>query len=208
MAKNVEKAPIARANVQALNKLTVKDIMAGINWKKLAGAEGANGSDWTNAHEIDLFTIYGTARATFSGNTHFGEYVGFRGDFESVRCVDGKRSYSTAAILPPPTDQMVLSQFTHARILKNEEGEPRKDEDGLTMVDNNATLTCGFIIGAEPHDSHGEVKYRFTCKSIQVNAAPVDPLANVRAAMQEAMPSLFGGGAKQIEAPAQPTITK
>lgn len=55
----------------------------------------------------DLFTVIGIATGTKVGQSTYGEWVGLRGQFEVVRCDDGKTLTAPLLILPEIMDRIM-----------------------------------------------------------------------------------------------------
>jgi hypothetical protein len=55
----------------------------------------------------DLFTVIGIATGTRIGQSNYGEWTGLKGEFEVVRCEDGKVLQAPIMILPDPAMELL-----------------------------------------------------------------------------------------------------
>jgi hypothetical protein len=95
----------------------------------------------------DLFTVIGIATGTKTGQSNYGEWVGLRGQFEVIRCDDGKVLRAPLMILPDAAMEVVMTEAVNFPF-----------EFALVVAVDPATNTAGFeyhvkpVIYARPHD--------------------------------------------------------
>jgi len=148
------------AKMQLVSKLSLKQIIGKVDVKALHAADG----------EVELFNIGGTATGIKTGNTTFGEFTAFLGQFAAVRLTDGMVFRAGQLFLPTVAENFVKPTVEAAA------GQP---------------VEFGFIIGVKPLTKpSGELSYEYTVKPI-VAPDTVDPLADMLAKLQSA-PRLIG----------------
>jgi len=88
-----------------LKKISAKTMIG--NVKKLA-------SEHENGTVIDLLNAYGKARGIKTGNSTYGDWVSFVGDFEAVDLRTGEVSQAPQIFLVEPLQSMLVNQLrTH-----------------------------------------------------------------------------------------------
>lgn len=107
-----------------------------------------------------LFQCYGVAQGLRTGNTTYGPWLAFTGNFEAVRSKDGRKFFGTQIFLPEPAQSMMAG---HLKVAQEE--------------DKTATIAFAFEIGIKPNDT--PVGYEYTIKPL-IKPSGNDPLAALR----------------------------
>lgn len=167
--------------VEILRKITVKDVMKGAPAVRIGDAD-VSWRDAVSEHgqSADLFAVIGNVRDMAMSKTQFGDFAVFTGQFEARRISDGAVFQSTKIIFPQPTEDIMVNQYTNAKIVRDENGEVKRDDKGQVVTDDNANVDFAVIIGADQHVRGDDKNVRFNCKPIQVTAEQYDPLAAIR----------------------------
>lgn len=155
----------APQKMELVSKLSLKKIIGKVDVKALheMAATDANA-------QVELFNIGGTCNGTKTGNTTFGEFTAFLGNFAAVRLSDNMIFRGPQLFLPTVAESYIRPVVDAAA------GQP---------------VEFAFIIGVKPMTKpSGELSYEYTVKPI---AAPdtVDPLADMLKKLQNA-PRLIG----------------
>lgn len=125
---------------EMLKKISAKTIMGG----KVKAPE----------KQTDLYTVYGVATGTRTGETDKGPWVSFTGSFEAVRLSDNAKFVSPQVFLPEPMQGMLLS-----------------------TLDGDASVEFAVVIGNKPSDS--PVGYEYTVRPL-VKPQENDAVAQLR----------------------------
>lgn len=135
-------------------------------------------NDGTGEWKLDdpkpLYTVFGTASSTKSGDTTYGTWIAFLGQFEAVRAEDGVRFRSNVLILQDPAEGLLLAALQDAK-----------------TRDKDASLSFAFNVGlrtSERWSVSGEGNsYEYTVDSV-INVERTDPLAHLRQSLQAVLP--------------------
>ena len=122
---------------------------------------------------IDLFTVYGIATGSKTGQSTFGEWSSITGNFRAVRTFDGEEFQGPNLFLPNMAQQMVLDALA---------------QNGVTNVE------IAFIVGIKANDS--EQGYEYTVKPL-IETSENDPLAALAAKVSKALPAPTKAAAKK-----------
>lgn len=132
-----------------------------------------------------LYTVFGTATSTKTGETAFGVWTGFLGQFEAVRAEDGVRFRSSVLMLQDPAQGLLLAALQEAK-----------------TRDRDASISFAFNVGLRTSERWAKSEegnsYEYTVDSV-INVATTDPLAHLRNSLQGILPkppvkSLTGPG--------------
>lgn len=97
--------------------------------------------------ETVLYTLMGIIRGYQTGNTEYGQFIKFRGDFEAFNHVEQRSFRAPTCIIPVPMDDVLANQYdqTVAAMVDAETGELPK----------NKKPECRFAvdIGYKPSDT-------------------------------------------------------
>lgn len=85
-------------------KLSAKAICG--NLKKMV-MDGIKAETLKNGDTIELFDVMGVARDTMTGVSDFGDWIGFKGDFQAIRTTDGQRFRSGKCFLPEGASDLI-----------------------------------------------------------------------------------------------------
>lgn len=107
---------------------------------------------------MDLFSVIGVATGVKSGQSTYGEWQGWRGQFEVVRCSDGKVMQAPLLILPPAARDSLWPSYD-------------------TVIDS-FPFEFGLLIGIDPSTNQAGFEYRAEV----MFARAADPLARLREA--------------------------
>jgi len=164
------------AKFEILRKITVKDVLNGIDKKAYPNASITGAKE----HRQSFIVVFGRVTGIASMETDKGPYIAFKGMFEAHRSADGAVFKSSNLILPNPA-QETLEQAYIAALPTNEDGSPD--------FARPQPFAFGFDIGGEPNET-SSTKYRFTCAPIDIgDDAENDPLAGLRSKAQAALPA-------------------
>lgn len=184
-------APPQMEQVHLPKKIVAKDIVgrAGLKCTKKAIIDPKDPSkvEWEISPPRMIYTIFGTANGTRSGESTFGPWTSFTGEFEAVRSSDHARFKSTEAILQEPAQGLLFDAL--ARIKK---------------ADASGSVQFAFDVGVRTSqkwvDTDEGTSYEYTIAS-RINFSKHDPLASLRAAI---MPGLAPPtGPAKLEGPAK-----
>jgi hypothetical protein len=109
---------------------------------------------------IQLYSIIGVCTGFKAGESQYGGWVGFTGQFEATRIKDGQRFIAPVAFVPEPASSMMLAQVN--RILADK-GEPN--------------IQFAFIIGAKK--SNAAIGFEYTVEPV-MEASQNDVMADLR----------------------------
>lgn len=130
--------------------------------------------EWVLDEPRQLYTVFGTASSTKSGNTTYGGWVAFIGAFEAVRAEDGVRFKSNVLILQQPAEGLLLNALQDAK-----------------TRDKDASLSFAFNVGLRTSqrwaDSNEGTSYEFIIDSV-INVERTDPLAHLRHSLSSLLP--------------------
>lgn len=121
-----------------------------------------------------LYTVFGTATATKTGETAFGVWTGFLGQFEAVRAEDGVRFRSSVLMLQDPAQGLLLAALQDAK-----------------SRDKDASISFAFNVGLRTSERWAKSEegnsYEYTVDSV-INVERTDPLAHLRNSLQGILP--------------------
>lgn len=89
-----------------------------------------------------LYRIYGIVRGIKTGQTQYGEFTGFRGDFRAINLETKEQFAGAVAYLPPVAQDLVLGSY-----------------------DGKAALQFAFEIGIK-ENLKVPMKYEYTCEPL------------------------------------------
>lgn len=169
--KIVAKEIISRAVLKCHKKfIAEKDA----NGDPKMDAEGSPVGTWEVSPELALYTVFGTAEKTDGGESQYGAYTEFIGNFEAVRESDGKRYRSTRLFLQQPAEGLLVSALGNAKIR-----------------DPSASVNFAFKVGRRTSqkwvDTGQGNSYEYTVDSI-INVVKHDPLASMRQQLLGVLP--------------------
>jgi hypothetical protein len=154
-------APVME-DIKLLKKIVAKDICGR---KALVYKKDDNGAVIA-PEERPLYTLFGTANATKTGESDYGTWIAFIGTFEAVRKSDGMRYKSDTCFLQDPAEGMLLNALTSA-----------------LKVDKGASVGFAFEVGVKPSqrwvDTDAGNSYEYTVTS-RMTTERHDPLALMR----------------------------
>lgn len=104
----------------------------------------------------DLVSMYGMIRGKEMGQSNFGDFVKFKGEFEGVHLGTGEVYRSSVLILPKTLEEMLSN----------------------SVPDSDGAVQFGVIIGVQPSDK-GSTGYAFTMKPM-IEPEVSDELAKLR----------------------------
>lgn len=183
--------------VTLLNKIVAKDIVprkelkGGKTWipgrdKKTNELLNDGSGVWEPDPPKPLYTVFGTANGTRTGESGFGSWVAFAGNFEAARTSDGKRFKAPEVILQSAAEKLLLIAL-----------------QDIKTRDRNASVSFAFEVGIKTSDkwmASGEgASYEYTVES-HINATRTDPLAHLRQKLLGVLPPLKP---KQISGPTE-----
>jgi hypothetical protein len=113
---------------------------------------------------IQLYSIIGLSTGYKVGESQYGGWVGFTGQFEATRLKDGARFLAPVAFIPEPASGMMLAAINQAH--------ERKEEVNLQFA---------FIIGAKK--STAAIGFEYTVEPV-LQASQNDVMADLRTRMQ------------------------
>lgn len=129
----------------------------------------------------DLATIYGVIRGKKVGQSNFGDFVNFSGEFEGVNIQTGEVFRSGNMILPKMMESMLAGSF---------------DEDAKDI-----SIEFGVKIGVIPSEK-GNTGYEYTISPL-IETAPSDALLALRNMAQAKVPEIGAIVESTEEAPAK-----
>lgn len=141
--------------MELVKKISVASVFGDVA-KNLKGADG-------KIQTAALMKVYGVADGTKAGQSNFGEWVAFTGNFEAVNVNNGEIFRSNIVFLPEPAHSLLLGTLQRA-------GE-------------NASVQFGFLIGVKA-SSKGSLGYEYTTQPI-VEQTENDPLLALREQAQK-----------------------
>ena len=156
-----------------LKKISAKQVVG--NVKKVVADSLKNDGD-----KMDLYNVIGIATGVKTGETDYGPWIAFTGQFEATNIETGEVFQSGKCHMPEPLDQMI-----HDVIVQ-------KDTDGNPAVES---VQFAYTVGVKRRDDL-QVGYEYTLREI-VSADAADPLAALR-----------DQSAKQLSAPAKKAAKK
>lgn len=137
---------------EVLSKIAPRKVLED-NPKKFVPAEGKPA--------VDLFTVFGIANGTKTGNTQYGDWEALTGVFEAVRTSDGRRFQSGVCFMPGAAGQMLVGGLKAAQ-----------------SADKDASVRFAIVVGIKR--SEVPIGYEFTSRQV-VKLEQADPLADLRA---------------------------
>lgn len=162
--------------MELLNKMAAKSIIGNVKSQLPRDAE----KNIEMGVKVSLFRVYGVARGLKRGESNFGPWTAFTGDFEAVKVSTGEVFRSSQLFLPEVAELMLVG--------------PVMD------VKNVGGVQFAFDIGAKGEET--SVGYQYTCDAL-LEVSDNDPLA----ALKAILPAPRLAAPKQEEA-AQATETK
>jgi hypothetical protein len=165
IGKNAEAAPQKRPNLEKKITTRVVGLSKTALQKMVVTEDGEN-----NKKNPRLYSIIGICTGYKTGESSFGGWVGFIGQFEATRFSDEERFISPVAFIPEPASSMMLSAITQL--------EKRQMEVNLKFA---------FIIGVKWSES--AIGYEYTVEPV-MQAAQNDALAELREQMNAHLPQL------------------
>lgn len=176
--------PPGSGGVEMLKKIVAKNVV-GLKEMRLekvveknedgTDKKDANGNVIVTYNPKALYSIFGVARDTKSGNSNYGEWTSFLGTFEAVRRSDGKRFVSSVAFLQDPAEGLLMQQLAQVK-----------------RDDANGTVGFAFHIGIKISDrwltTQQGSQYEYTIESI-FNVTRHDPLADMRNQLAGQLPT-------------------
>jgi hypothetical protein len=186
--KIVAKEIIGRAQLKCTKKFIPEKDKDG---NAIFDTEGAPKGTWEVTPPTALYTVFGTASGTETGETQYGVWTGFQGTFEAVRTYDGKRFRSNRLILQEPAQGLLLGALSEVK---------KRDLSGSV----NFAFNVGKRTSQRWVDTNDGNSYEYTIESV-INVVKHDPLAHMRKALLGVLPK---PPAKQLTsdgAPSAPT---
>ena len=119
-----------------------------------------------------LYSIIGVCNGMRTGESQYGGWVGFTGNFEAVRLKDGKVFAGPVAFVPEPASSMMLNALQRA-----------EHANGV----GSASIEFAFIVGVKPSDKASGFEY--TVEPV-LTAKQNDALANLRQLMAPKLAAL------------------
>lgn len=166
--------------VGMLRKLSAREIIKSKAYLRFtrkfqADEKSPDGGFWTTQEPRDLYTIFGTASGTATGESDFGPFMEFTGTFEAIRLEDRERFAGTRAFLQQPAQDMLFNQLKK-----------------IQAQDPNASVTFAFQVGVKPSlkwlASGDGTSYEYTVKSY-FRVQRHDALAELRASVMQCLPA-------------------
>jgi len=153
--KTESKTETKKVPAEVIRKITNKDVLGDISVPK---------------EETPLYTLMGNIYGYDTGNTTYGDYIKFKGDFIAVT-KDGKEFRAPYAIIPTPMDLALAGQFDSAveALADPETGEIPKGK--------RAQCEMAIEIGVKPADT--PTKYQWTMKPL-IEIAPTNALDSLK----------------------------
>lgn len=141
---------------EQLRKITGKDVCTDAEGKSMLIAP---------KKATPLFNVYGVIKSIVPGESTFGPFLKFKGDFLAER-FDGKMFRASSFIAPPPLDEVLEQQFVGSK--NRETGEE---------------IACQFsaLVGIKPHNN--KVGYMWYAEPL-VELQPNDTLMSLRSQAQ------------------------
>jgi hypothetical protein len=181
--------------IRASSTVTIKRIMTG----KPPRSETAlphpdperRGEKYFPIIEQNLCAIIGRADSLSMGESDYGAYAKFHGQFEGKNLLTGETLMAGNCILPPVAEALTLAAVAEAQ-----------------RNDKNAAINIAFVVGVLDRPLSA-VGYEFDVK-VLTTATVVDPLAALRAEISGDLIETVGAevaaknGLVQLEAPAAP----
>jgi hypothetical protein len=186
--KIVAKEIIGRAQLKCSKKFIAEKDKEG---NAIFDSEGAPKGIWDVTPPTALYTVFGTASGTETGETQFGDWTGFEGTFEAVRASDGKRFRSNRLILQEPAQGLLLNALTEVK---------RRDPSGSV----NFAFNVGKRTSQRWVDTNDGNSYEYTIESV-INVVKHDPLAHMRKALSGILPKAPPKQLTSDGAPSAPT---
>jgi hypothetical protein len=175
--------PVSLEPIKLVKKLVAKDIVgrAALSCTKTIKKDAEGHAVLENdkpVYEVTpptaLYTVFGTAEGTETGETSYGPWLGFIGNFEAVRALDGQRLKSNRLILQEPAQSLLRDALV----------EQKKKDPG-------ASLSFAFNVGKRTSqrwvDTNEGSSYEYTIESI-INVVKHDPLAAMRQQLLPVLP--------------------
>lgn len=162
-------------------KIVAKDIVgrAALKMKKTArtvkNGDGSEAIEWDVSPPKEIYTVFGTASGTETGQTSYGDWTGFTGTFEAVRTEDGARFRSNRLILQEPAQSLLINALAEVK---------KRDSSGSV----NFAFEVGIRTSQRWVDTNEGNSYEYTIKSI-FNVQRHDPLAHMRNSLKAILPS-------------------
>lgn len=144
--------------MEYLSKITAKKI----------GIQPRKGTKFPENYNEVLATLFGIARSYSTGQSDFGTYQKFAGDFEATRTGDGETFRSARLILPP----IIANQLQ-------------------TAIDANTDEKSGIQFAVELGIKYSDnaIGYEWTVHPVGKVSANADPLAALREEVQKTLPA-------------------
>lgn len=146
---------VATDGPEFLKKISAKNVMGGKVEKPTKATE--------------LYTLIGVVDGIKTGSTDYGEYIKFLGQFKAIRSADRQEYFATAAFLPNPAQEMLVSAIESAQ-----------------ANDPQASIEIAYVIGVKPADN--AVGYEYTVKPLLSQKA--DALAALESRIAAKVPAL------------------
>lgn len=109
---------------------------------------------------VTLYTLVGNVYGYEIGNTQYGDFIKFKGDFSATLMSNGQEFRSPCAIIPAPMD-MVIANLV--------------DDAALGITETKAKVGCelGISVGVKPANT--PTGYEWTVKTL-IDVVPTDSL--------------------------------
>lgn len=143
-------------------KLTTKIVVGG----KVHGGTVEDGP-------VQLYSIIGICSGIKTGESQYGGWVGFTGQFEATRFKDGARFIAPVAFIPEPASGMMLAAIQQAERKAAETGD--------------VSVRFAFIVGAKASDKAAGFEY--TIEPV-MSASQNDALSELRALIAPKVPAI------------------
>ncbi len=166
------KVKITDKPVELLNKLVAKNI---VTRKAMTYHKNADGEVTDDAPRA-LYRIWGVAQAVKHGDSAYGQWTSFEGNFKAVRFADGQIFQSATAFLQGPSEDLLLDALIKAQ-----------------KADPAASVRFAFDIGVRPSakwlsEDKGN-SYEYTIRTV-LESQEHDPLAELTAEAMKSLPQL------------------
>lgn len=169
--------------MQVISKISTKTLKA---FPKMVIVKDADGKDVSRASgEQTLFRVLGRAVETKTGNSDFGSFTKFIGDFRATVKETGEIFQSSALFLPSSITGILASAVAGAGV---------------------GGVEFAFDIGVKPADS--AVGYEYTIKTLIETPKDQDPLAKLLAQVEASAPLLAAPAAPAVETAPEETEAK
>lgn len=122
---------------------------------------------------MQLYSIIGICTGIKTGQSQYGDWVGFMGQFEATRFNDGTRFVAPVAFIPEPASSMMLAALNSATKRAGETGD--------------VSVQFAFIVGAKASDKAAGFEY--TIEPV-MQASQNDALAELRQLIAPKIPAL------------------